>query len=973
MFETKVDANIKDVQTPNSCTCNTRDVLSRQDAGEYRCDEEDCLYLCGTIVQEASSKQHSVSSLNDICKLILLLSDNGSLTKYKRKCAIICRSVAVRRAILEALATIPNLPISNMNDDCAYLLHSSKIESSLSSRKARQAKPSRCIFATEKARFRSIPQPRDIHSNQSDSAIYTIKEKVSIGLALLAFIVTEATSAKKDEEQTQQDESIQKFARSSYASSPPLANDPFHDLQSSFNDLNSWWNVESNSITRSSLSDNFCNGLGRLIHLMLLPHHTLHSSLEHERGETFSTRLDLPGRSYMMDFDSETHTLAENKPVNTSPTLIHSAGGGNRDPTKCGRRKRKLMSPKTSPENSYETVQIESHSSLTNRTKKILFNKDDSRAVKCTIIEETKVLDSKNDAKIDDIELESDAPNTSSSANQDSSDWRKVLNFLASLSTIENVVDNTVNGTPTHSSWIEPDSIDFQRPRDILRTRSSEVPCRILAGHLVIRVLDQMAMYSASGSSSIVSDEKSNCDKEANANYKSSLNIADSLCCSADNKVKDMCSSLNDQLTNTRGLTSNALRLVIEALHLMCYDVRKSFSHSPHEEPSIHAENPSYWHETNGCCYCGNCRTLLYSRFGSLLEIVDGVCCLSPHIRNFACLPLTKSPSTGERTSLIACLFEVISYTHLLVSTSSRNEMSFSPNDTIQIELKAQDIMRRCLATLTSLGHENELAGTEMMNLRLPTSFFNNLEENLKLRHSGICLLLDIFRTLVLDFDVGNNSSEGKKSVYDSIIYCMNILTNALDLPGETGEMAQLEMLSINFSKRVENQIVKGQDQMHSVANPAALFIANWATRQTAPFRRELGTSRVQAATDEKSKSDDENTLSHLEEESLVLAGNGFILLTMLILDRKDGTLAYKDTVLRMRESVLAEISLQANLVSSSQLMHPLVPAFDFVSNTLKAFVNYYHYSVGALSVAVVAPVVKLLAALDDMKRSCLQ
>ena len=34
---------------------------------------------------------------------------------------------------------------------------------------------------------------------------------------------------------------------------------------------------------------------------------------------------------------------------------------------------------------------------------------------------------------------------------------------------------------------------------------------------------------------------------------------------------------------------------------------------------------------------------------------------------------------------------------------------------------------------------------------------------------------------------------------------------------------------------------------------------------------------------------------------------------------------------------------------------------------TLKAFCNFYHYSVGDLSVAVIAPVVKLIAGLEKI------
>ena len=93
------------------------------------------------------------------------------------------------------------------------------------------------------------------------------------------------------------------------------------------------------------------------------------------------------------------------------------------------------------------------------------------------------------------------------------------------------------------------------------------------------------------------------------------------------------------------------------------------------------------------------------------------------------------------------------------------------------------------------------------------------------------------------------------------------------------------------------------------------------------------------------------------EEANLVTAGNGFVLLAYLLTDGgggdRDGAPSDATAATAVRDAILAEL--------------PGAGGVRFAINTTKAFCNFYHFSVGDLSVAVIAPVVKLIRGLEAM------
>jgi hypothetical protein len=495
--------------------------------------------------------------------------------------------------------------------------------------------------------------------------------------------------------------------------------------------------------------------------------------------------------------------------------------------------------------------------------------------------------------------------------------------------------------------------------------------------------------------------------------------------------------------------------------------------------------------------------------------------------------------SSSSSSSLVTSLMNVVSKTWSMSSSGAgsaigpghheedENETTnttASIRNRIRIVSSSRDIMRQCLATLTSLGHENVVAGTEMIQARAIPYYLSLPSPSHHHNRSGVRLVFELLQGLANEYDQDTKQQqqqeESKKALYDCIIYCLNILTNCLDLSEDTdeednhkkeddkthaqsqvGPRAQQDLLNaaslVYGSSRSLLSRVKTEDthatitteeggialtssndhndraQPTSTENvnvnvPAVQWLAKWVTKQTAVFRHSFvpnnnsanatdaaAASATDASSSIKQESniktehalqvvktepttstsidntaeEEEDVLSHSEEESLVLAGNGFILLTLLMLDKKKKNEKHPkpkqpasrsvsvsvndDRVRQMRQVVLQEISAEAKLgtgvtgtapvpemtscpnrqspqseegagatgqntnspttatssVSTQRHAYAYAPAFDLVSNTLKAFLNYYHFSVGALSVAVVAPVVKLLAKLEELKQ----
>jgi hypothetical protein len=97
-------------------------------------------------------------------------------------------------------------------------------------------------------------------------------------------------------------------------------------------------------------------------------------------------------------------------------------------------------------------------------------------------------------------------------------------------------------------------------------------------------------------------------------------------------------------------------------------------------------------------------------------------------------------------------------------------------------------------------------------------------------------------------------------------------------------------------------------------------------------------------------------TLQGNEDEKLVMAGNGFVLLAWMLVG-EDSSLSQPPSKL----STMIRETIEAELPGSDPATKRM-----YLRNTLKAFCNFYHASVGDMSVVIVDPVKKLIRKLES-------
>jgi hypothetical protein len=226
------------------------------------------------------------------------------------------------------------------------------------------------------------------------------------------------------------------------------------------------------------------------------------------------------------------------------------------------------------------------------------------------------------------------------------------------------------------------------------------------------------------------------------------------------------------------------------------------------------------------------------------------------------------------------------------------------------------------LKTLTTLTHEN----TTACNQVIAYCHNNSILSSTVATANGVDI---IFSHLFKTATEGSNH----KSSYDAIIFCLNILTNIAEMnPSSTKDL----FLDLHLDGDA----------------PGITWLTKWLVSKTAGFQSAvMKGSFGSTANNEPSIESHEDELQSGEEGNLVAAGNGFILLAYLMADDDNGTAAS-----RLRDIVTQELPMDESGNSGG---------IQFMIKTLKAFCNFYHYSVGDLSVAVIAPVVKLISGLE--------
>ena len=340
----------------------------------------------------------------------------------------------------------------------------------------------------------------------------------------------------------------------------------------------------------------------------------------------------------------------------------------------------------------------------------------------------------------------------------------------------------------------------------------------------------------------------------------------------------------NDMLRRS-GSLSHYGRSMTETIAAMVFQARKS---------------------DNKSSVCTRCLGHLLQRASLLSEVIDSLCCLSPEVSANLCV---------QELLLIPSLLRVI-------ADLSFGRSSLSDNASHAMIITA-------LKTLSSMTHENlkaceQIVDTYGWKVCLPVSCRKedaDCDGGVAKKISGLDILFShLYKTVAAG---GELDSIENKADYDSAIYCLTILSNVVEM-------------SPDLSKgNLEKMVVSGTSGI--------TWLAQWVVSRTSGFKRSV--MQASFGSQDASQTDEDVGLKEGEEDNLLAAGNGFVLLASLMIDESSAF-----PVSSIRSSIIDELPQQR---------------IQFMINTLKAFCNFYHYSVGDLSVAVIFPVKKLISGLE--------
>jgi hypothetical protein len=325
--------------------------------------------------------------------------------------------------------------------------------------------------------------------------------------------------------------------------------------------------------------------------------------------------------------------------------------------------------------------------------------------------------------------------------------------------------------------------------------------------------------------------------------------------------------------------------------------------------------------QENGDKPCRPCITFLHDRVTFLTSLVDDACLLNNSNRQGFCREGYTPESGGYLVVGLFTVLQTLLHHDKLYEDDNTNGGVWS------------EIGLETLRALTSLTHENTTAVKELEACSsLADAAGDGADGKGSKGYCGLAILTQVLHKAVTSRNEGDT-----KLRYDSVIFCLNSLTNCV----ESSEAAALIL--------ADTKLIASQDE---AASPNFLkWLTSWLAGETKSFREAVLDSTFGSS---ESKHFERRLEKH-EDDRVVTAGNGFVLLACLMIhdstDEKTG-------ITPPRDLILAE--LPGDSVESK---------LSFVKNTLTAFCNFYHYSVGDLSIAVVKPIKKLIAQMEAIPR----
>lgn len=326
---------------------------------------------------------------------------------------------------------------------------------------------------------------------------------------------------------------------------------------------------------------------------------------------------------------------------------------------------------------------------------------------------------------------------------------------------------------------------------------------------------------------------------------------------------------------------------------------------------------------------CMDCLDYWHGRISVLASLIDGACLFHKANRRAFC---EDDPFSFEEQNK-GLIF------HLLVLLNKcKNGQVTTLGDG-----KLSGIMLLGLRTLTSLTHENELAADQLTMCKHSSD-----TETSSIRG------LDILAELVFELERGVENSKAESSIpaashssdedlhrYDSTIFCLNTLANIIEGPDVRRMLAEMKVVSSS------GEILWLK------------WLCQWLVAQTESFHDAiLGMESDNGESSMRTASQRE--LQKNEEDKLLAAGNGCVLLACLMKEPETISEEPESTNI-IRRMIIEQMPTNQDGISTGVTM---------IINTLKAFCNFYHYSLGDLCFAIVTPVKKLIDELQDISET---
>jgi hypothetical protein len=331
---------------------------------------------------------------------------------------------------------------------------------------------------------------------------------------------------------------------------------------------------------------------------------------------------------------------------------------------------------------------------------------------------------------------------------------------------------------------------------------------------------------------------------------------------------------------------------------------------------------------------CVHCWTYWHDRISILASLIDGACLFNGANRRAFC--------EDDPFSFVEQNDGLVFHILLLLNRFCGRRRVQDADDS-----KMSGIMLLALRTLTSLTHDNELAAEQMkMCNEHGDDATSSSEESSYIR--GLDILAELVFELEENGKVAPKSNKKKTSRrisdedlhrYDSTIFCLNTLANIIEAEGVRRMLAEIQVVSSS------GKVLWLQ------------WLCRWLVNQTDTFRDAiLGIGKDKGS----SSSSSERELQKHEEDRLVAAGNGGVLLACLMTEPEEISEEPESTN-TIRNLIIEQMPRNDDGSSTGVTM---------IINTLKAFCNFYHFSLGDLSVAIVTPVKKLIQELEELQKT---